>query len=276
MFNSCVVHIKKVKRKWKSMNIPFLLVCTLVLSVCSTDELKSAKEKFKDNLTVLARMRLAISEIAQPKTLIKEQLKVTKLKEQIKENEEELNSSCITFGTANDIQNVKILNFDTFPVLHYSAINNPGWTVIQQRINGGENFNRNWETYKKGFGNFTDDFFLGLEKIHRLTNDQPHELYVHMERFNGSTFCARYDNFRVAGEEDKYRLLSLGSYSGNADRDRLRSHEHHKFSTFDSDNDLYQDYNIAELRQSGWWYGPVSRAAWLVICLIIISIFQID
>lgn len=249
------------------MNILFLLWWTLVLSVGCISKLETAKAKFENNLTVLVRMRLAInscnSEIAQFKILIEE---VSNIKEQLKKNEDELNSSCITFGTANDIRNVNILNFDTFPVLRYSAINNPGWTVIQQRINGEENFNRNWTTYKKGFGNFTGDFFLGLEKIYRLTNDQPHELYIHMERFNGSTFCARYDNFRVAGEEDKYRLLSLGSYSGNADRDRLRSHEHHKFSTFDSDNDLYQDYNIAELRQAGWWYGPISRAAWLVIC----------
>lgn len=251
------------------MNIALFLLCTLVLS---GDEQKSAKEKFENDLRVLARTRLTInsskSEKVPPKKLINEQLEVSKLKEQIKNDEDKLNSSCITFGTANDIQTIKILNFDTFPVLRYSATNNSGWTVIQQRINGEENFNRNWETYKIGFGNFTGDFFLGLEKIHRLTNDQPHELYIHMERFNESAFCARYDNFRVAGEEDKYRLISLGTYSGNADRDRLSSHEHHKFSTFDSDNDIYGDYNIAEIRQAGWWYGAISRAAWYVIVLL--------
>jgi len=34
--------------------------------------------------------------------------------------------------------------------------------------------------------------------------------------FEGNTRYAEYDNFRVASEREKYRLVSLGTYRGNA------------------------------------------------------------
>lgn len=169
-------------------------------------------------------------------------------------------TSCTTYGYSNKVHNVETSKFETFSVLCNSKIAGPGWIVIQQRINGKEKFNRNWKAYKNGFGNFTGDFFLGLEKIHRLTNEQPHELYILMERFYG-TFFVRYDNFKIAGEDDKYRLLSLGLYSGNADKDRMRYNEHQKFSTFESDNDEYK-HNCAELHVAGWWYGGKECTEW--------------
>jgi len=45
-----------------------------------------------------------------------------------------------------------------------------GWTVIQQRRDGAVSFLRQWVDYKHGFGNLAQDFWLGLEKIHMLTN----------------------------------------------------------------------------------------------------------
>lgn len=169
-------------------------------------------------------------------------------------------TSCTTYGYSNKVHNIETSQSETFSVLCNSKIAGPGWIVIQQRINGKENFNRTWEAYKNGFGNFTGDFFLGLEKIHRLTNDQPHELYILMERLFG-TFYVRYDNFKIAGEDDKYRLLSLGLYSGNTDKDRMRYNEHQMFSTFDSDNDEYK-HNCAELHGAGWWYGGKECTEW--------------
>lgn len=175
---------------------------------------------------------------------------VAYLKEQIKQNENEPNR-CITCGDTNGIYNVKLPDFDGFTVLCDSELAGLGWLVIEQRINGEENFTRDWETYKNGFGSYSGDFFLGLEKIYRLTSDQPHELYVHMEEWFGKTLYARYDNFSIAGEEDKYRLLSVGSFSGNA-RDGLRYHVNQQFSTYDNDNDAC-GINCAD-GTGGWWY----------------------
>ena len=42
--------------------------------------------------------------------------------------------------------------------------------VIQNRFDGSVNFLRGWSDYKYGFGNMASEFWLGLEKIHMITN----------------------------------------------------------------------------------------------------------
>ncbi|XP_060647691.1 angiopoietin-related protein 7-like [Drosophila nasuta] len=134
-----------------------------------------------------------------------------------------------------------------------SSIAGPGWIVIQRRIDGKVNFNRNWSGYKKGFGELNGDFFLGLEEIHLLTTSQPHELYILLVDFANRERYARYSDFSIGSEEESYELKELGSYSGNAG-DALRSHELTQFSTPDRDNDLDEE-SCAETLRSGWWFA---------------------
>ncbi|XP_062135340.1 ryncolin-1-like isoform X1 [Drosophila sulfurigaster albostrigata] len=96
------------------------------------------------------------------------------------------------------------------------------------------------------------DFFLGLEKIHRITTLQRHELYIHLVALNGSTYNARYDDFKISDEDNGYGL-SLGKFDGTIIEDAMRYHEIVKFTTFDRDNDKY-DGNCAVDYESGWWY----------------------
>ena len=55
-----------------------------------------------------------------------------------------------------------------------------GWIVIQRRNAslGTVNFTRNWEDYVNGFGDLEGEFWIGLENIHELTNQQDVELQV--------------------------------------------------------------------------------------------------
>ena len=91
-----------------------------------------------------------------------------------------------------------------------------GWTVFQKRYNGTVDFFHAWDDYKQGFGNLNGEFWLGLEKIHRLTARSSNKLRVDLEDFYGKTAFAEYGSFSVASERAKY-LLGLGVYSGETD-----------------------------------------------------------
>ncbi|KRF85192.1 angiopoietin-related protein 7 isoform X2 [Drosophila virilis] len=170
-----------------------------------------------------------------------------------------VHGECTEFADTPGIHKITPDQEDPFDVLCDSATAGPGWTVIQQRINGKEDFYRNWATYREGFGSFDGDFFLGLEKIHRLTRAQPHELFIHMEGFDGQIKNRKYDQFAISGEEDQYRLITLHSSERSTEYDNLENHKDKKFSTFDRDNfDGHAHCLYQNKRGGGWWYGGCS------------------
>ena len=84
--------------------------------------------------------------------------------------------------------------------------------MFQKRLDGSVVFYRGWADYKRGFGNLNGEFWLGLDKINRLTKSN-NRLRVELEDTTGKTAYAEYDTFAVRSERTKYQL-SLGSYSG--------------------------------------------------------------
>jgi len=176
-------------------------------------------------------------------------------------------TGCLPFVNASGVHKIDAPGIDSFDVLCDNEVAGPGWTVIQKRSNGTreqlleiwdkkktrEDFFRNWSAYREGFGSFDFEFFLGLEKIHRLTANQHHELYIQLEDFQKIVTYAHYDHFVISGEDKQYKLSSLGNYSGNAGND-LFWHLNMKFTTFDRDNDLWRNGNCAERNHGGWWY----------------------
>ena len=88
-----------------------------------------------------------------------------------------------------------------------------GWTVFQKRLDGSVEFYRGWNDYKRGFGSLNGEFWLGLEKIHRLTKSERYILRVDLEDTAGKTAYAEYDMFAVTSERTKYQL-GIGTYSG--------------------------------------------------------------
>jgi hypothetical protein len=88
-----------------------------------------------------------------------------------------------------------------------------GWTVCQRRQDGSEDFYRGWSDYKAGFGNLDGEFWLGLDKLHRLSKSGQDVLRVDLMDFNGAQHYAKYGTFSVADGSDKYRL-KIGNYTG--------------------------------------------------------------
>ena len=125
-----------------------------------------------------------------------------------------------------------------------------GWTVFQRRQDGSVDFYRNWSDYVKGFGTLDGEFWLGLDKINCLTNTAA-SLYVNLEDFDGNKRFAKYSTFRVKDSSTQY-ALEIGGYSGDAG-DCMATHNEHKFSTKDRDNDVWS-WNCAVACKGGWWY----------------------
>ena len=125
--------------------------------------------------------------------------------------------------------------------------------MFQRRQDGSVDFYRGWDDYKAGFGQLTAEFWLGNDKIHRLTASRPSSLRVELEDWDGGKTYAKYGKFSIGDEQAQYRL-EVGSYSGTA-RDSLRYHNSMAFTTKDRDSDRHSSENCAVSYTGAWWYN---------------------
>uniref|UniRef100_A0A3B3ZN60 Fibrinogen C-terminal domain-containing protein n=1 Tax=Periophthalmus magnuspinnatus TaxID=409849 RepID=A0A3B3ZN60_9GOBI len=128
--------------------------------------------------------------------------------------------------------------------------NGGGWTVFQRRMNGKTDFYRTWNEYSTGFGNISEEFWLGNRLLHNLTSVGPVSLRVDMRSGNDTAF-AHYANFSV-GSEEKHYTLTLSGYSGNAG-DSMRYHNGRPFSARDKNPDPL-GIHCSRSYMGGWWY----------------------
>ncbi|XP_051861848.1 fibrinogen-like protein 1 isoform X1 [Drosophila albomicans] len=241
------------------------------LEICE-DQLKKLNSSVIEKDEKISEYSATIQNITEHQKTISLKLEEMKTLEEIKDKDIEIchaeiielnrtshlniPSSCLPFGDHPGVHEIEVSGVGSFDVLCDSQLAGPGWIVIQQRIDGKENFTRDWASYRKGFGSLDSDFFLGLEKMYRLTSQQQYELYIHLVAENGNSFYARYDDFKISDEDHGYSL-SLGEYKGNI-RDVMRYNENMKFTTFDRDNDLYSRNCAVFSDNSGWWYNKCS------------------
>lgn len=127
-----------------------------------------------------------------------------------------------------------------------------GWTVFQRRVDGSVDFYRDWDSYKRGFGNLGTEFWLGNDYLHLLTANGRQDLRVDLRDFQDQTSYAKYSSFRVSGEQEKYKL-TLGPFLGGTAGDSLTNHSSMLFTTHDQDNDE-NNLNCATLYHGAWWY----------------------
>ena len=85
-----------------------------------------------------------------------------------------------------------------------------GWVVFQRREDGSVNFYRDWTDYKMGFGDLDIEFWLGLDKISRLTKESsaesPQTIRFDLSDFDGNSRYAQYKTFEVGNEASGYVL----------------------------------------------------------------------
>ncbi|XP_060107772.1 tenascin isoform X2 [Heteronotia binoei] len=130
-----------------------------------------------------------------------------------------------------------------------------GWIVFLRRQDGEQDFYQNWRTYENGFGDPKKEFWIGLDKLHKITSQGQYELRVDL-RDHGETAYALYDKFTVGDSRSRYRL-KVDGYSGTAG-DSMTYHNGRSFSTFDKDNDSAIT-NCALSYKGAFWYKNCHR-----------------
>nr|XP_046263480.1 tenascin-N isoform X2 [Scatophagus argus] len=151
------------------------------------------------------------------------------------------------------IYTIYISNDRSKPVEVYCDMDTDGggWLVLQRRNIGKQDFLKRWRQYIAGFGNMTEEFWIGLDKIYELTNT-PTQYELRFDLGLGSErVYAVYDNFKIAPVKQKFKL-TIGTYRGTAG-DAMTYHQGRPWTTIDSDNDIALS-NCALTHRGAWWY----------------------
>ena len=153
---------------------------------------------------------------------------------------------------------VYIIQPDSEPAFHVycdMTTDGGGWTTFQRRQDGSQDFYLYWTDYENGFGDLSNEFWLGLAQMHRLTASTTRtELRLDLENFSNDARYAQYTDFGIGDASTNY-VLTVTGYSGTAG-DALRYHNNEAFSTRDRDNDSSgPNYSCAQVYSGGWWFS---------------------
>ena len=136
-----------------------------------------------------------------------------------------------------------------------------GWTVIQRRNDGSVNFYRNWESYKRGFGQLQNEFWLGNENIFAMSLQglypRGSELRIDLTNSKNVIRYAKYKKFQIGNADTNY-MLHVGDFTGTV-TDELKAHNLKMFSTYDKDNDDYSRSCATLHNGGGWWFSGCYR-----------------
>lgn len=140
------------------------------------------------------------------------------------------------------------------------ATDGPAWTVIQRRVLDMDNntrrfreyfsFNHSWDEYRAGFGNLDENFWFGLQFIHRIVYRDDYELRIELEDHAGVRTWTEYGLFRLDSESYNYQLVIGKLNEMSTASDALAYHNRMEFRAYDTDDDGCD----------GWWLDRCQEA----------------
>eukprot|EP00117_Sycon_ciliatum_P021885 scpid67633/ scgid19041/ Fibroleukin; Fibrinogen-like protein 2; pT49 len=145
----------------------------------------------------------------------------------------------------------------SFQTVCNMSVDGGGWLVVLRSLGIDSNFwNRDWAAYKNGFGDLNGKFWLGNDRIHKLTQSQKYEVRIDLATPTATHFV-KYNWMRVGNEEELYRLTVSRTVESSFTIPAGQGLEYHEmpFTTHDRDNDGYPSANCATAAKSGWWYA---------------------
>ena len=119
-------------------------------------------------------------------------------------------------------------------------------------------FNRSWEEFRQGFGTPSSHYWVGLDRLHDLTQSN---CIVHfdLQLVNETWYFAEYSTF-VVGDSSSYYSLTIGGYTGTIG-DAMAYHNGYSFTTYDADHDGHSMANCANSNGGGFWYNYCAMAS---------------
>ena len=133
-----------------------------------------------------------------------------------------------------------------------------GWMIYQRRLDGSVDFERNWTSYKQGFGtigNDTTEMWMGNENVFQILQaygSTECELRIEATSFDGDSCWATCYPFQMRPESSKYSMTwntveeSMSGLGQNLD-----FHKNLEFSTFDA---YSCDRACVTNFKGGWWF----------------------
>ncbi|KAH8272417.1 hypothetical protein KR026_007752, partial [Drosophila bipectinata] len=154
------------------------------------------------------------------------------------------------------LREIQLPGSDPFKVVCYLDSDfGSGWLTVYTKSFYSKIFNRTYEDYESGFGHvgtdIGDDFFIGLNLLHRLTSGKRNEVLLY-----ATLGTRRCDHFIVGDRSDGYKVKSIGNCDGYGAMSPMQGT---KFSTFDRDEDGVPDRNMAKEFGTGWWFDTFIR-----------------
>ncbi|XP_015682467.1 angiopoietin-related protein 4 [Protobothrops mucrosquamatus] len=181
---------------------------------------------------LIRRQNVRIEELIQK--IKQQQFRMDKQNLQIKSLQSKVNTLIPLHGSEKDLQR-------------------PRWKVTAQRSADGQAVNHSQLAKPAGSPEASRDFWLGLEKTHRVVKAEAFQLLIELQDWEGNAQKAHF-LFRLGGEETAYTLSLLGPIRGELES-AMGDFPQLPFSTRDRDHDLKGDTNCAKHLSGGWWFS---------------------
>ena len=89
--------------------------------------------------------------------------------------------------------------------------------VFQRRLDGSVDFYEDWVQYRRGFGNVSEEHWLGNRHVHAMTTAHGKQLLrIELTSYSGGTRYAEYTDFALDSEAELY-TLRIGVYRDRSD-----------------------------------------------------------
>ena len=149
-----------------------------------------------------------------------------------------------------------IYPYGSNPVLVYCEVSRGGWTRILNKVDRTPAFGRGKVEYVEGFGETFGNYWLGLDNIRGLVEQEPYSVRIELSNGNLESYFAEYDFFYVHSSSKNYRL-KLGRYTSGNLIDTFRRMSGNDFS--------FNDTACGIQYSAGWWFD--SGATCHSVCL---------